>query len=230
MKHILVASDLSPRSDRAVARAVALARRVGATLTVLHAVDDELPAPLFESERRQAAGLLAATLAALPDAGGVRGGVRVVGGLDFQAIVEAAEDEDAALIVLGTHRRNLLKDVFTGTTVERVVRNTTRPVLVARGAGPGAAPSPYVCTLAAVDLTAEAADVVRMAHRLADGQTLYLLHVIDDAALPPLNRADNAGDAVDRLRRASEERGRQGLHAIAGQAGLAPGEIGRAHV
>ena len=49
---------------------------------------------------------------------------------DVYAGVLAAGDEiDADLIVIGPHRRRL-GDVFIGTTAERLVRRSTRPLLV----------------------------------------------------------------------------------------------------
>ncbi|WP_029007974.1 universal stress protein [Azospirillum halopraeferens] len=220
MKHIVAATDLSRRSETAVARAMLLARRFGASLTVLHVVDDELPARLFEAERARAQEFLDGFVAGLPGADGVAVAVRAVGGLDFRAIVDTADAEDASLIVLGAHRRNLIKDVFTGTTVERVVRSTARPVLVAKSADP----ADYVCTLTAVDLTAEAAEAVRLAHRMARGQTLYLLHVIDDTVTLQLKLAEVGSAEVERHRHAVEERCRQLIDAIAGEAGLRAGE------
>ncbi|HEY0832910.1 MAG TPA: universal stress protein [Azospirillum sp.] len=218
MNRVLVASDLSRRSDLAVAQALFLSQRFDAPLTVLHVVDDELPAAMFDSAREQALSSLRGTVETLSGAGAgtVPVDVRVVGGLDFQAIVDAAEAEDASLIVLGAHRRNLLKDVLTGTTVERVIRNTTRPVLVVRRPSPG----DYVCTLAAVDLVEESAEVVRMAHRLAAGNTLYLMHALNDAVVLQMRVAEAPGGEIDRYRLATEERARAFLRTIAGRAGL----------
>ena len=42
-KHILMASDLSPRSERALRRAFLLAEEFDAKLTVLSIVDSDLP-------------------------------------------------------------------------------------------------------------------------------------------------------------------------------------------
>ncbi|MGQ9370341.1 universal stress protein [Azospirillum sp. ST 5-10] len=220
MKRLLVASDLSARSDRAVAQALFLARRFDAPVTVLHVVDDELPSAIFTAARKTALAYLRAAAGPQPHGGSARVEVRAVGGLDFQAIVAAADAEDAALVVLGAHRRNLLKDVLTGTTVERVVRNTTRPVLVVKRREPGE----YPCTVAAVDLVEEAAEVVRLARRMAAGRTLYLLHVLGDAAALPGRLSGGAGEGKARHRAAMEERCRDCLRTIAGRAGLRDGD------
>ena len=61
-------------------------------------------------------------------------------------IIAAAEQAGADLIVLGPHRSRL-RDMFTGTTLERVVRRSPFPLLVAVSA-PSAA---YERTLLALD-------------------------------------------------------------------------------
>ncbi|HEY0834459.1 MAG TPA: universal stress protein [Azospirillum sp.] len=216
MKHLLVASDLSRRSVLAVAQALFLARRFGASLTVLHVVDDELPPAMFDTARDQALSNLRATVDALAGTALARVDVRVTGGLDFQAIGEAAEAEDAALIVLGAHRRSILKDVLTGTTVERVIRNTTRPVLVVHRPAPG----DYACTLAAVDLAEPEAEVVRVASELAGGHTLYLMHILNAAVALQRKVAHPDGEEIARYRRSMEEQARASLRRMAERAGL----------
>lgn len=216
MNPVLVASDLSRRSDRAVRQALRLSRRLGAPLTVLHVVDDELPAPVFESECEQAMASLRGTVEQWSGGDQADVEVRVVGGLDFQAIVEAADAGDAALIILGAHRRNILKDVFTGTTVERVIRTTTRPVLVVKRPEPG----DYVCTLAAVDLVVEAAEVVRQARRLSGGNTLYLAHALTDVVVGQMRMADAPHAAIEEYRRTIAARCRGFLAGIAADAGI----------
>lgn len=220
MNRMLVASDLSRRSDRAVRQALHLSRRFGAALTVLHVVDDELPEPVFESEREQAMASLRGSVERWGGGDTADVEVRVVGGLDFQVIVEAADAGDAALIVLGAHRRNILKDVFTGTTVERVIRTTTRPVLVVKRPEPG----DYVCTLAAVDLVAEAAGVVRLARSLSGGNTLYLAHALTDVVVGQMTVADAPHAAIEEYRRKMAARCRGFLTDIAADAGLGGGD------
>ena len=58
-------------------------------------------------------------------------------GIPFQETLRVAEEEDCGLIVLGSHGRSALREVFTGSTFENVARLSRRPVLVVRcQAGP----------------------------------------------------------------------------------------------
>ncbi len=117
--------------------------------------------------------------------------------------------------MLGAHRRAILEDILVGTTVERVVRNSSVPILVVKRSLPG----DYQCTLAALDLTAEAATVLELAHRLAGGKTLYAMHVLDDSV-----GLRQLGDstAADQYRAELGQRCEALLRKMAEQAGLAP--------
>ena len=57
---VLVATDLSARSDRAVERAVILAKQTGAALTILHVVDADLPSRITDRLRDDAGSLISA--------------------------------------------------------------------------------------------------------------------------------------------------------------------------
>ena len=65
MKQIAVATDFSTRSDRALRRAVLLARQRGAALALIHVVDDDQPEYLIKSQRRAAEELLEQTAATI---------------------------------------------------------------------------------------------------------------------------------------------------------------------
>jgi hypothetical protein len=49
-------------------------------------------------------------------------------------IGEEAQAREADPIIMGAHRRRFLRDVFIGTTIERVTRTAGRPVLMANAA------------------------------------------------------------------------------------------------
>ena len=131
---ILVPTDFSPFADEAVRYAHGLAERCGAELHVLHVTDDE-------AERLR---LLSGTVGAdaggrpvLSDLLGEPGGVRreevvwtrpdVPG-----AIVEYAHDRQIDLVVMASHGRSGLTELFLGSTAEQVSRTAPCPVLIVR--------------------------------------------------------------------------------------------------
>jgi len=129
LKSILVASDLSSRAKPAVQRAVQLAAASGACLTVLHVVEDDLLENRAREEIANAEGFLSDQIAGFGAPSQAE--VVVIIGHAFHAIGEEAQVREADLIVMGAHRRQFLRDVFIGTTIERVTRTAGRPVLMA---------------------------------------------------------------------------------------------------
>jgi nucleotide-binding universal stress UspA family protein len=132
MRGLLVATDLSARADRAVERAVVLCSRLQLMLTVLHVVDDTLPATIHARRVEEAQSAIRDHIAALPDARELTLNVVVVAGRPFLEIIAAADARDADLVVLGMHREEPFADMFRGTTTERIIRHGMRPVLVVR--------------------------------------------------------------------------------------------------
>jgi universal stress protein E len=163
MKRILVASDLSKRSRRAIRRAVALARQFGAELIALHVADDDRPEELIAAECRSAEAALREHLAAAGAEGlAPQPVITTSAGDPFKVISDEADRVEADLIVVGAHRKRLLGDVFTGTTIERVMRLGSRPVLMVNRDGE----KPYRQVLAAVDLSEASAHALRTARAI----------------------------------------------------------------
>ena len=172
MKSLLMATDLSARSDRALERAARLAQNHGAALTVVHVVDEDLPAALAEVQRdaaKQAIGQHLETLASVERPGV---SVEVVLGRAHAAVLETAERSDAELIVLGVHREDLLKDMFRGTTAERVIRAGDVPVLLVKQRASG----PYDRVMVAVDFSVHSRRAVEFALGFAPGGRFHLVH------------------------------------------------------
>ena len=103
-------------------RAGLLARQTGAALTLLHVVDEDQPPHLVDLERGEASKILSQQIAAVAELRGVRCQPLAISGVAFKAIIEAGRANAADLIVMGSHRKQLLLDIFIGTTIERVVR------------------------------------------------------------------------------------------------------------
>jgi len=72
MRQIVVATDFSSRSQRALPRAGLLARQIAADLTLLHVVDDDQPEKLVEIESREADRLMNEQIGSLAELRDVR--------------------------------------------------------------------------------------------------------------------------------------------------------------
>jgi nucleotide-binding universal stress UspA family protein len=171
---ILAATDFSARSQRALRRAGLVARDRGAVLTLVHVVDDDLPAGLIELERREAEKYLQEQIGSLSELGGVECRAVVVTGDAFDGILRTAASCAADLIVMGVHRKQLLRDIFVGTTIERVIRTGPYPVLMVNKEVAG----PYEKAIAAVDMSDPSAHAIAVADslRLIDSAGVTLVH------------------------------------------------------
>lgn len=195
-KQILVATDFSTRSDRALRRGMLLARDIGARLSLVHVVDDDQPAQIVAAEHAAAAPLLDEHVRTLKEGDGLDCDARIVEGDPFVGISRAATELGADLVVLGPHRRQVLKDVFIGTTAERTVRASPRPVLMANGSPSGA----YRHVLVAVDLSDCSADALRALLHLgiAGTATVSVVHVFDVVGTGMLLPGGNSADGLQR--------------------------------
>ena len=147
LSSIVVGSSLTPQSDGVVASALAFARLVGATLEVVHAyvppmpyIGDPFPVAWASAE------LLADHEAALERAlvvqserigakPGELAGFRLTPSPPALALEEAARKVDAGLIVVGpAESGSRLARRLLGSTSDRLLRHSGRPILLARGA------------------------------------------------------------------------------------------------
>lgn len=179
MQSILVATDFSERSNRAVRRAALLAKAGKCRLVLLHVVDDDRPFRLQEIEQQAALLLVQETSRMLGDEG-IEAEPLVRKGAPFATVTDTASEVDADLIAIGAPRRQLLKDIFIGTTAERIVRQSAVPVLMVN-TEPAA---PYQHMLAAVDLSETSAQAARTAVKLGLDQRMAvsLLYLFDAEA------------------------------------------------
>jgi nucleotide-binding universal stress UspA family protein len=157
---ILAATDFSTRSTRAVRQAGLLARLRNTPIAVVHVVDDDQPKELVELEQREAERIIAEQIAAIPELHAVPSRSMVITGDPFDGILRAAATIKADLVVMGAHRKQLLRDVFVGTTIERVIRTGPFPVLMVNNE----AQQRYERILVAVDLSEPSANALRVAY------------------------------------------------------------------
>ncbi len=136
MKNILLATDLSRATKRALGRAVKLAAAMSAKLHIVHVC------PLYSSpvSKKQALSLkqdaeeiIKASLAAVKKGRKIQSSITVIeGGEIYAEIISQATKVKTELIVMGIHGKVKLVDMFVGTTIERVIRKGITPVLMVR--------------------------------------------------------------------------------------------------
>lgn len=220
MRKILVATDFSERSDRAIRRATLLAKDLAGSLSLVHVIDDDQPRRLVKAEQQVASDLLAEHARTLQDVDSVDCAFRVVLGEPFEGITQAADEEDVDLVVIGPHRRQALKDVFVGTTAERTIRASNRPVLMANGIPTGR----YRRVLIAVDLSACSGDAAQAVRELGleEKVAVSVVHVFDAPASGLMRRASSTDDQIKDYIADEKERASGELKTFLDQVGLNP--------
>lgn len=175
MKSILIATDLSARSDRAVERAAQLASEHRADLTIVHVVDEDLPASIADAQEAAARQAIEEHVKTLATDDPPPISIEVVFGRADADILEMSEKTQADMIVLGMHRKDSLLDMFRGTTAERVIRASAVPVLMVRER----AGQPYNRVMVGVDFSVYARRAVEFAARLVPDGEFHLVHAYD---------------------------------------------------
>jgi nucleotide-binding universal stress UspA family protein len=145
LESVLVATDFGEAADVAVRYGRELARKFGATLELVHVVDD-LASRAIAASGGVINDLNAAQVAAEEDAGRrlsallsdedrqmLRATTTVLASNSpASAIVSLAREKGAGLVVVGTHGRGPIAHFFLGGVAERVVRIAPCPVLTVR--------------------------------------------------------------------------------------------------
>jgi nucleotide-binding universal stress UspA family protein len=165
MHRIMLATDFSERSDRALRRAVLLSRESGATLDLVHVVDNDRPKRLVEAEAESASLLLVECAHSLKSVEGVSCSTQVLLHDPFAGIAKAAAETVPDLLVIGPHRRQILRDAFAGTTAERTIRAVACPVLMVNGPPVG----PYRHVLLTTDMSENSREALKRFEKLEIG-------------------------------------------------------------
>lgn len=222
MQKILVATDFSERSDRAIRRATLLAKNFGGFLFLVHVVDDDQPRRLIKTKQQLAMDVLVEQSVSIREVDGVECDFIVALGDPFVGIRRVAEDVEADLIVIGPHRRQALKDIFVGTTAERTIRESQIPVLMANGVPSGH----YHHALLAVDLSDCSADAVLAVKRLGIDKKVVVsvVHVFDAPASGMMRRASSNDQQIEDYTADEEEYASVELKEFLERADFAPAE------
>lgn len=142
-KSILVPTDFSSTSEHALEYGVEMARRLGASIRLLHVISNPVEVAAFpegywielsglrERLREDAERQIAALAASIK---GVDVKTKVLDGTPARTVVQMAKDWGCQLIVMGTHGHGRVAQLLLGSVAERVVRTAPCPVLTVSAA------------------------------------------------------------------------------------------------
>lgn len=181
---ILIATDLSARSDRAVDRALSLAKELGITPIVCHVVAPESAHALTQGKLREA------VRSVLPDPDADID-IILPSGSAPETIAKVADELNPLLIVMGVARYNSIGDYFLGTAVDHVVRRSKAPVLIVKHRPH----KPYRRILCAVDFSTHSAKALLAALRLFPQAKVIATHAYH-VPFESWNKADYVREEV----------------------------------
>jgi nucleotide-binding universal stress UspA family protein len=178
-RRLLCATDLSARSHRALLRALAVAKPLGAQVTLLHVRDPQQLADESVHDRSELARSIGAN--DLPSNQPVD--VQVRSGNFVETIALVARETNADLIVLGSQQRRPWASLV-GTTAEQVIALSGIPALIVN------LPSTarYRGVVIAAELSDSFVQVVRTAAslRFLDGEPISVVHGFESPYRGPL--------------------------------------------
>lgn len=146
-KHLLLPTDGSKLSDRAVQRGIDFAKEIKARVTVVHVIpefrmmaDESFVLPTtadlkrrYDKESKARADKMLAKTGERAQAAGVKAEcVSVMGDLPYEAIIETAKKAKCDLIVMASHGRRGLAGLLLGSETSKVLTHSKIPVLVVR--------------------------------------------------------------------------------------------------
>lgn len=187
IKRIVVGTDMSAMSARAETRAAMLARELGCkSLDLLHVIDRlaleslrHLAEPLVDTEqhlmdasRRQ----LAEVERRLSDAYWISVMTMTLNvGRAHSEITHYAKLLKAELVVLGAHSGGVVRDLFVGSTVDKVLRTLPCPLLIVRRE-PHAS---YQRVLVPVDFSESSRRALEIARKIAPSARATVVHAVE---------------------------------------------------
>lgn len=146
-KHILLPTDGSKLSDRAVQRGIEFAKEIRARVTSVHVIpefrmmaDESFVLPTsvdlkrrYDKEAKARAEKMLEKIGERAKAAGVKyEGVSVMGDVAYEEIIETAKKRKCDLIMMASHGRRGLSGLLLGSETAKVLTHSKIPVLVVR--------------------------------------------------------------------------------------------------
>ena len=228
---ILAATDFSPVARHAADRAARLAHEIGASLTLLHVLSGGALAELRlwlgaagpgaeQQLRGDAESRLQQLAQTLQAARRVPVHTLLSSGQPFEDIGRQADAVNAAVVVAGARGKGFLRHLTVGTTAERLMRCSQRPLLLVRQNAHEA----YRRVLVAVDFSPWSVPALAAAALVAPRAHRVLLSVFQVPFEDKLRFAGVDVSTVEHYRRHARFQAEQRVHALAHRVGLQPGQ------
>lgn len=146
-KHILLPTDGSKLSDRAVQRGIEFAESIGAKVTAVHVIpefrmmaDESFVLPTsadlkrrYDKEAKARAQKMLDKIAVRAKAAGVKyEGVCMMGDVPYEHIIETAKKKKCDIIMMASHGRRGISGLLLGSEAAKVLTHSKIPVLVVR--------------------------------------------------------------------------------------------------
>lgn len=234
IRTVVAPTDLSALARHAVVRASLLAAELGARLSLQHVVNagaldslrhllDADAAGLQDKLLAEVRGEVEALAAEMHRRHGVTPELHLAVGGVLGEIVGHAEAIDADLLVMGARGAGFMRELLIGSTTERVLRKSVRPMLVVKQI----AHEPYRRVLVPVDFSTRALEALEFAQRVAPQAEFVLLHAFEVPFEGKLRYAGVEENALSSLRvNARREAGAQ-MNELVARAGLDENRVRR---
>jgi nucleotide-binding universal stress UspA family protein len=188
---ILVASDLSPRADRAMQRAFRIGAQQNRKVIVFSVLDDAMPTDIIEDTHARAKVRLERFAASLAE--GRPFEVHTCIGDPSTDILRMIQETGAGLLVMGVPRPRAFLKALRETTMQRIVRNTACAALLVMDT----CDHDYDKVLLACDFSPACSSALRLARDLAPGAVITALHALHIPYSGMLGRSDAARNDLE---------------------------------
>jgi nucleotide-binding universal stress UspA family protein len=128
IRQVLIPTDFSAGTDEAIRYGIALAGPAGASITMLHIIEDRSGAVDWKTLPEQTAAIQNKLKGLVPS--GVN--TLVESGEPYRVILKTVKDSSASLVIMNTHGQGFVERVLVGSTADRVVRGVVAmcPILL----------------------------------------------------------------------------------------------------
>ena len=232
LERVLATTDLSAPARHAAERAALVAKDAGATLRLVHVISDMMlgrlrrlledsPDDVELRLRGKIEGDVARLGEHLSRAYGMPVPADVVTGPLIAGILGHAAANHADLLVLGARGASFMRHLMLGSTAERLVRTSDRPLLVVKQPPH----EQYRRVLVPVDFSRLSLATLNLARAVVPHAELILLHAYDDPYEDWMQTVEVQEDVLQHYQQVARQRALRDMQAFLEAGGLTAAEV-----